>query len=101
MSRSRLTDLIGTPSLECGNVYIKSIIDTNCYFVVNGFMKKKSYIHALKKFWVDTCITPIYSEKTQAFLLNHGIYSMLRCPYTPQHNCIKSYFRNSVTEGVS
>ena len=58
-------------------------------------------------FWVDTYITPLRkanpelgkifvhsdngefnSEKMQAFLLTHGIYSMLVCPYTPQHNGI-------------
>jgi len=70
-------------------------------------MKKKSDIYALTVFWVDTYITPLRkanpelgkifvhsdngefnSEKTLAFLLKHGIYSMLVCPYTPQHNGI-------------
>ena len=98
---------IGTPSLEYGNVYIGGFIDNNSRFVVKGFMKKKSDIYALTVFWVDTYITPLRkanpelgkifvhsdngefnSEKTQAFLLKHGIYSMLVCPYTPQHNGI-------------
>ena len=72
-----------------------------------GFMKKKSDIYALTVFWVDTYITPLRkanpelgksfvhsdngefnSEETQSFLLKHGIYSMLLCPYTSQHNGI-------------
>ena len=28
------------------------------------------------------------NKKTQAFLLKHGVCSMLVCPYTPRHNGI-------------
>ena len=102
-----LKGLIGTPLLEYGNVYIGGFIDNNSRFVVKGFMKKKRAIYALTVFWIDTYITPLRKtnpelgkifvhsddgefngEKTQAFILNHGIYSMLVCPYTPQHNGI-------------
>ena len=85
---------IGTLSLEYENVFKGDLVDNNSRFVVKGFMKK-SDIYALTVFWVDTYITSLRksspelgkifvhndnrefnSEKTQAFLLKHGIYSM-------------------------
>ena len=98
---------IATPSLEYGNIYIAGFTENNSRFAVKGFMKKKSDIYAVNVFWHDTYIVPLRkshpelgkifvhsdngefnSEVIQAYLLKNGVYSMLVCPYTPQHNGI-------------
>jgi len=75
--------------------------------VVRGFVKKMSDIYACSVFWIDTYfaslrtanpeLEKIYvhynngefnSERSHAFLLKNGIYSVLVCLCAPPHNGI-------------
>ena len=110
---------IATPSLRYGNKYVFGLIESKSRFLIQYFMKSKNDVMSVAQQWINTYIKPLRaaypdmgmifvhtdngefnSKEIHDYLLVHGVYSMLTCPYTPQHNAVIERIWRTITEAA-
>ena len=110
---------ISTPSLSYGNKYVFGVIESKSRFLIQYFMKNKDDVKDVAKQWINTYIRPLRaaypnlgmifvhtddgefnSKDIYEFLLRHGVYSMLTCPYTPEHNAVIERIWRTIIEAA-